>query len=89
MTQKKLIDLYTYFDSLFDEDDNQDLLFASSYVRGFIAVAAVDFGDDEQVLSTALYQQVAEKIQQARTELSPQDRKIVNDFYQQLVVFFS
>jgi len=88
MTQKKLIDLYTYFDSLFDEDDNQDLLFASSYVRGFIAVAAVEFGDDEQVLSSRLYQQVAEKIQQARTELSPQDRKIVNDFYQHLAIFF-
>jgi YfcL protein len=89
MTSKTLTDLYDYFDHLFDQDTSADTLFASSYVRGFIAVAAVDFGDDSQVLSLSLYQMVSDNIQQAKTELSPQDSAIVAKFWQQLFSFFS
>jgi len=89
MTTKTLTDLYHYFDSLFDQDASQDTLFASSYVRGFIAVEAVAFGDDNQLLSAELYQQVLTKMNAAKTELSPQDRTIVENFYQKIKVYFT
>jgi len=89
MAQKTLTDLYHYFDGLFDQDASQDTLFASSYVRGFIAVEAVAFGDDSQILTTTLYQQVLAKMNVAKTELSPQDRAIVENFYLELNAFFS
>jgi hypothetical protein len=89
MTQKTLTDLYTFFDSLFEQDTSQDILFASSYVRGFIAVEAVTFGGDEQRLSPQLYQQVTAKIIAAKNELSPQDHVIVANFWQQLGEYFN
>jgi len=89
MTQKTLTDLYHYFDNLFDQDASQDTLFASSYVRGFIAVEAVVFGGDTQILTSVLYQQVLEKMNAAKTELSPQDSVIVDNFYQTLRAFFN
>ena len=88
MKSKTLTNLYQYFDNLFEEDASADTLFASSYVRGFIAVEAVKFGNDEQILTAQLYQQVSDKISAAKTELSPQDRVFVDNFYQQLVSFF-
>jgi len=84
MTQKTLTDLYHYFDSLFDQEVSQDTLFASSYVRGFIAVEAVQFGDDNQTLTTELYQQITAKISTAKSELSPQDQTIVANFWREL-----
>ena len=88
MTQKTLTDLYQYFDDLFDQNASQDTLFASSYFRGFIAVEAVAFGDDSQLLSGKLYQQVLVKMRAAKTELSQQDRTIVENFYQKISCFF-
>ena len=87
MPQKSLTDLYHYFDSLLAQN-NDDLIFASSYVRGFVAVEAVAFGDDEQVLSLALYQQLCEKIQLAESELTLADQALVKDFLQQIKLFF-
>ncbi|MBL4909655.1 MAG: YfcL family protein [Alteromonadaceae bacterium] len=89
MTSKTLTDLYTYFDSLLDQDASADTLFASSYVRGFIAVEAVGFGDDEQLLSPTLYQQVSAKMTAVKSELSPQDQMIIADFWQQLADYFN
>ncbi|MBA6231763.1 MULTISPECIES: YfcL family protein [unclassified Colwellia] len=73
--------LYLYLDNLFDEDISDDQLFASSYLRGFISLSVIEFGDESQVLSPALATSIDEKLQAARTELSPQDRKIVQDYW--------
>jgi hypothetical protein len=78
-----LDDLYQYFDQLLDQE-NDDLLFASSYLRGFIPVEAVAFGDDQQKLSAALATKISEKLTQARTELSPQDRTLVTNLWIEL-----
>ncbi len=88
MTNKTLTDLYHYFDGLFAQDVSADTLFASSYIRGFIAVAAVNFGDDQQVLTAKLYQRVSDKMQQAKAELSAVDSVIVVEFWQQLSCYF-
>jgi len=88
MTAKTLTDLYQYFDSVLEQDE-ADILFASSYIRGFIALEAVAFGDDEQALSAELYQQVLTKMTSAKSELSPQDQIIVANFYLQLQHYFN
>ncbi|WP_171022377.1 YfcL family protein [Thalassotalea litorea] len=75
--------LCDYFDGLIDQDDG-DVLFASSYVRGFILIAANGFGDDAQELTAELAAQVSTELHQARSELSPQDKVIVDNFWQQI-----
>lgn len=84
-----LKDLYEHFDQLaMAEDTDPDLLFASSYIRGFLALAASDFGDEQQTLSTALAEKVSKSIDEARTELTPQDRVLVQDYWLALRVNF-
>ena len=73
--------LYLYLDNLFDQDNTDDQLFASSYLRGFISISVSEFGDESQVPSKALAVSIDEKLQAARTELSPQDRQIVQDYW--------
>jgi len=73
--------LYQYLDSLFEQDIDSDTLFASGYLRGFIALAATDFGDEQQVLTAQLIQEVSDKITAAKAELSPQDSVIVSNFW--------
>ncbi|QDP01854.1 YfcL family protein [Thalassotalea sp. PS06] len=85
---KTLEQLCDYFDGLIELDD-ADLLFASSYVRGFIMIAAAAFGGDEQVLSAELADQVSNDLHNARTELTPQDKVIVENFWQQIQPCFS
>jgi hypothetical protein len=80
---------YLYLDNLFDEDISDDQLFASSYLRGFISLSVIEFGDESQVLSPALATSIDEKLQAARTELSPQDRKIVHDYWLDLKQAFT
>jgi len=80
---KTLHDLYQYFDSLIEQDDD-DLLFSSSYLRGFIALAAVSFGDEQQPLSSALANSVDQQVTAAKVELSPRDRVLVQNYWQQL-----
>ena len=89
MNQTTLTDLYYYFDQLVEQSNDQDTLFASSYIRGFIAVEAVHFGNDNQILTEQLYQKVLEKIKQAKNELTPQDQAIVQNFYSNLFTYFS
>lgn len=80
--------LYQYFDQLVEQESHADILFASSYLRGFITLAASEFGDDQQPLTQLLAEQVSEQLLQARTELTPADRTIVNDYWQELKTYF-
>jgi hypothetical protein len=79
-----LTELYQYLDELVCQDICADELFASSYLRGFISLAASDFGDESQSLTIQLAELISDKVKQARTELSPDDRAIVNNYWQQL-----
>ncbi|NQZ24545.1 MAG: YfcL family protein [Colwellia sp.] len=85
---ENIAELYLYLDSLFDQDNSDDQLFASSYLRGFISISVIEFGDESQALSPALATSIDEKLQAARTELSPQDRQIVQDYWLELKEVF-
>ncbi|MBL4941979.1 MAG: YfcL family protein [Colwellia sp.] len=74
-------EIYQYLDSLFDQDIDQDTLFASGYLRGFISVAATDFGDEQQNVTENLVALITDKLAQAKTELNPQDNAIVQNFW--------
>jgi len=73
--------LYQYFDSLFEQDVNSDILFASGYVRGIIALVATNFGDEQQTLTIQLMKAVSDKIIAAKSELSPKDSVFVSNFW--------
>jgi len=83
-----LSELYDYFDKMVNQDCTQDELFASSYLRGFIALSAAEFGDETQHLSAELANSISEKIQSARTELSPSDRVLVDNYWSKLTQAF-
>jgi hypothetical protein len=83
-----LTELYQYFDDLLAQDDDE-LLFVSSYLRGFISLSAVPFGDEQQKLSSALVAAVSERLQAAKTELAPNDRQLVQTYWQQLQANFN
>lgn len=89
MQFENLTALYHYLDEQVANDISADELFASSYLRGFISLASSEFGDESQALTKALADNITEKLQAARTELSPQDRQIVQDYWQQLNAAFS
>jgi len=74
-------ELYQYLDDLFDQDVNSDTLFASGYLRGFISLSATDFGEEQQLISSALINGISEKLAQAKAELSSQDYLIVQNFW--------
>lgn len=76
-----ITDLYQYLDSLFDQDIDSDTLFASSYLRGLFSSAVSQFPEEEQNISAELIQAVTEKLAKAKTELSPQDNAIVQNFW--------
>ncbi|OUS25423.1 hypothetical protein A9Q98_12650 [Thalassotalea sp. 42_200_T64] len=79
--------LCKYFDSIL-ELDNDDLLFASSYLRGFIEVAAVDFGDDQQLLCQNLAALISQQLVDASAELTVDDKTHVDDFWQSISPLF-
>ena len=81
---ENLASLYLFLDNVFDQENSDDQLFASSYLRGFISLSASEFGDESLLLSLAFAASIDEKLKAARTELSPQDRKIVQDYWQEL-----
>jgi hypothetical protein len=81
---ENIAELYLFLDSLFDQDNSDDQLFASSYLRGFISISVIEFGDESQALSPEIAASIDEKLQAARTELSPQDRQIVQDYWSEL-----
>ena len=76
-----LQDLYQYLDSLFDQNVDSDILFASGYLRGFISLAATDFGDEQQPITVELVDEISRRLADARMELSPQDNVIVQNFW--------
>lgn len=89
MQFENLTALYHYLDEQVAQDISADELFAGSYLRGFISLAGSEFGDESQALTQVLADNITEKLQAARTELSPQDRQIVQDYWQQLNTAFS
>ena len=76
-----LSELYQYLDLLFEEDVDSDTLFASGYLRGFISLAATDGGDEQQLISGSFIDSISKKLADAKTELSPQDNVIVQNFW--------
>lgn len=84
MNFENLTALYHYLDEQVSLDVSADELFAGSYLRGFISLAGSEFGDESQILTQALAESINEKLTAARTELSPQDRQIVQDYWQHL-----
>ena len=89
MNLNNLTELYHYFDQLVEQDADADTLFASSYVRGFIALVASELGDESQPLTAQLANGVTEKLTAARSELSPQDQAIVANYWQSITAAFS
>ena len=84
IANKKFItvaDFYEYLDALFDLESDSDMLFAGGYLRGFISLVATEYGDESQVITALLLAAISGKVNQARTELSPQDHAIVNNFW--------
>lgn len=89
MTFSNLTEFYQYLDNLVINGASSDELFASSYLRGFVALSAAKFGDESQPLSVALAEKVTEDVDQARTELSPADRTLVNNYWLELKKSFN
>ena len=88
MQFENLTALYDYLDQQVAEDVSADELFAGSYLRGFISLAGSEYGDESQALTRVLADNISIKLQAARTELTPQDRQIVQDYWQHLQVAF-
>jgi hypothetical protein len=74
-------ELYLHLDSLFDQDVDSDTLFASGYLRGFISLASANGEDEQQLISLSLINNITEALIEAKTELSPQDNIIVQNFW--------
>jgi hypothetical protein len=89
MQFENLTALYHYLDEQVAQDVSADELFAGSYLRGFISLAGSEFGEESQALTKALADSISEKLQAARTELNPQDRQIVQDYWQYLQTAFN
>lgn len=83
-----LTDLWQYFDDLI-ELENDDVLFASSYLRGFIEVAATEFGDERQSLSNQLYALVNQQLVATQQELNEADLHLVQQFWRDIKPRFS
>jgi hypothetical protein len=79
-----LSELYQYLDNLFDQDVDSDTLFASGYLRGFISLAATESGDEQQLVSVALIENISQRLKNAKSELTPQDSAIVQNFWSAL-----
>ena len=86
---RTISDLYHYLDSLFDQDVDSDTLFASGYLRGFISLAAIENGDEQQVITVPFVETISTKLTIAKTELTPQDNVIVQNFWSNLQLLMS
>ncbi|MFT5636185.1 MAG: hypothetical protein ACI89T_001642 [Cognaticolwellia sp.] len=89
MQFENLTALYQFLDEQVEQDVSADELFAGSYLRGFISLGGSEYGDESQPLTQALATNISEKLQAARTELTPQDRQIVQDYWLQLQTAFT
>lgn len=74
-------EIYQYLDNLFEQDVDGDILFASGYLRGFISLSATEFGDEQQNITPELLASINHQLTEAKTELSPQDNVIVQNFW--------
>lgn len=88
MSIQTLNQLYQHFDELCLKEDNDDELFASSYIRGFIALSASQYGDETQTLTTEFADDISEKLAASRSELTPQDQQIVTNYWAELKTYF-
>ena len=88
MSNMNLTALYQHLDEIVEQDASPDDLFASSYIRGFIALSASEFGDESQLLSAELASSIEEKIIAAKTECTPQDQLIVQQYWLSLKAYF-
>ncbi len=89
MNLKTLAELYHYLDELVNQECSDNELFTSSYLRGFIALSASEFGDEEQLLTKAFAERVSAQLKAARKELSPDDRVLVENYWLELSTAFS
>lgn len=89
MQFENLTALYHYLDEQVAQDVSADELFAGSYLRGFISLAGSEYGDESQALTPALATNISEKLHAARTELTPQDRQIVQAYWLELQTAFT
>ncbi|MFT6693010.1 MAG: hypothetical protein ACJAXH_003560 [Colwellia sp.] len=89
MQFENLTALYHFLDEQVTQDVSGDELFAGSYLRGFISLAGSEYGDESQVLTQSLAINISEKLHAARTELTPQDHQIVQDYWLRLKTAFT
>ncbi|MGR5235455.1 YfcL family protein [Vibrio alfacsensis] len=66
------------------ETASDDELFAGGYLRGHISLSAASCEDEGINDVTELKSRIENSLEQARSELSPADRSIVNDLWQEL-----
>ncbi|MBR9874277.1 MAG: YfcL family protein [Vibrionaceae bacterium] len=66
------------------ETASDDELFAGGYLRGHISLSAASCEDEGINDIEELKARIANSLEEARTELSPSDRIIVNDLWQEL-----
>lgn len=88
MQFENLTALYQHLDDEVTRDVSADELFAGSYLRGFISLAGSEYGDESQPLTRVLADNISDKLHEARTELTPQDRTIVQNYWATLQLAF-
>lgn len=64
---------------------SDDELFAGGYLRGHISLSAASCEEDGLVNVADLKSRVDASLEAARTELTPADRVVVNDLWDELV----
>ena len=90
MQFQNLSSLYQFLDDICIKEQPSehysiaDELFATSYIRGFITLAAAEYGDDTQTLTKCLGENISEQIHTAKSELTPQDQFIIKQYWQEL-----
>jgi hypothetical protein len=83
-----IVSLYQYFDDLVMQEADDDTLFASSYIRAFIGLLVTE-ALEKQALTCELAEKIAEALLNAKSELTPQDRVIVNNYWLTLAPYFT
>ncbi|ENM5742158.1 YfcL family protein [Vibrio metoecus] len=66
------------------ENASSDELFAGGYLRGHISLSAAQCEEDGITELDVLKQRIEQSLEAARSELSPADRSIVAELWQQL-----
>ncbi|EJP3283782.1 YfcL family protein [Vibrio parahaemolyticus] len=66
------------------ENASDDELFAGGYLRGHISLSAASCEEDDINDVEELKSRIANSLEEARAELTPADRVIVSDLWQEL-----